>query len=109
MTAGEKTMGYENAIAELEAEWSPDDGFFWRIRQGNFSPSDFERALKKISAINIGEDADVPRRVVSLLWYIPLFMQWQVERVQENKGDLKAYATAITKMTNEIERLLGVP
>lgn len=102
-------MGYENSIAELEAEWSPDDGFFWRIRQGQFRTIDFERALKKVSAISIEEDADVPRRLVSLLWYIPLFMQWQVERVQESKGDVKAYTTAITKMTNEIERLFGVP
>ena len=102
-------MNYEKEIEALESEWSPEDGFFWRVRQGHFAPSDFERALKKISAINIGEDADVPRRVVSLLWYIPLFMQWQVERVQENKGDAKAYTTAITKLTNEIERLLGVP
>jgi hypothetical protein len=102
-------MSYEKEIAALESEWSPEDGFFWCVRQGHFTPSDFERALKEVSAISIEEGADVPRRVVSLLWYIPLFMQWQVERVQENKGDVKAYTTAVTKMTNEIERLLGVP
>lgn len=102
-------MSYEKEIEALESEWSPDEGFFWRVRQGHFNPNDFERALKKVSAITIEEDAEVPRRVVSLLWYIPLFMQWQVERVQENKGDVKAYDVAITTMTNEIERLLGVP
>jgi hypothetical protein len=102
-------MSYEKEIEALESEWSPEDGFFWRVRQGHFNANDFERALKKVSAINIEEDADVPRRVVSLLWYIPLFMQWQVERVQENKGDVKVYTAAITTMTNEIERLLGVP
>jgi hypothetical protein len=102
-------MAFENAITSLEAEWSPEDGFFWRIRQGHFSTSDFEKALKKVAAISISEEADLPRRLVSLLWYIPLFMQWQVERVQEQKGDVRAYATSITTMTNEIERLLGVP
>jgi hypothetical protein len=102
-------MSYENEIDALESEWSPEDGFFWRVRQGHFIPSEFERALKKVSAISIAEGADVPRRVVSLLWYIPLFMQWQVERVQESGGDVAAYAKAITTMTNEIERLLGVP
>jgi hypothetical protein len=102
-------MSYEKEIDTLESEWSPEDGFFWRVRQGHFTTSDFERVLEKVSAISIEEDADVPRRVVSLLWYIPLFMQWQVERVQENRGDVKAYMTAITTMTNEIERLLGVP
>lgn len=102
-------MSYEKEIDVLESEWSPEDGFFWRIRQGHFSPSDFDRALKKVSSVNIEENAVVPRRVVSLLWYIPLFMQWQLERVQENKGDVTAYTAAITTMTNEIERLLGVP
>lgn len=102
-------MSYEKDIEALESEWSPEDGFFWRVRQGHFAPNDFERALRKVLAINIAEDANVPRRVVSLLWYIPLFMQWQVERVQENKGDVTAYAKAITAMTNEVERLLGVP
>lgn len=102
-------MSYENDIDALESEWSPEDGFFWRIREGHFAVNDFERALKKISAITIAEEADVPRRIISLLWYIPLFMHWQVERVHENKGDVKAYGQAIVRMTTEIERLLGVP
>ena len=33
----------------------------------------------------------------------------QVERVQESRGDVPAYTKAITAMTNEVERLLGVP
>ncbi len=102
-------MSYEKEIDALESEWSPEDGFFWRVRQGHFNPNDFERALKKLATITMAEDADVPRRLVSLLWYIPLFMQWQVERVQENKGDVNAYMAAITKMTNEVERVLGMP
>lgn len=100
---------YEKEIEALESEWSPEDGFFWRVRQGNFSTGHFQRALKTLSAISIPEDADLPRRVVSLLWYIPLFMQWQVERVQETRGDVAAYTKAITAMTNEVERLLGTP
>jgi hypothetical protein len=102
-------MSYQKEIEALESEWSPEGGFFWRIRQGQFSNDEFQRALKKVSAISIAEDADVPRRVVSLLWYVPIFMHWQVERVQENNGDVTAYSKAITTMTNEIERLLGVP
>jgi hypothetical protein len=36
-------------------------------------------------------------------------MHWQVARIHENKGDVAGYSKAITMMTNEIERLLGVP
>lgn len=102
-------MNHERDTGALESEWSPEDGFFWRIRQGEFAASDFDRALAKVSAICIREDAVLPRRLVSLLWYIPLFMQWQVERVQEKGGDMRAYVSAVTKMRNEVERLLGVP
>jgi len=102
-------MNYAKAIDALEAEWAMDSGFFWRIRHGIFVPGDFERALGKVSAIRIGENNEIPRRLVSLLWYAPLFMVWQVERVQEHSGDRPAYETAIARMTKEIERLLGVP
>jgi hypothetical protein len=105
----EVVMSYEIEIEILESEWSTDDGFFWQIRQGCFNVGAFERALKKVAAISIAEDFDLPRRLVSLLWYIPLFMEWQVERILENNGDMVAYTKAITIITNEIERLLGVP
>jgi hypothetical protein len=102
-------MSYETEILALESEWSPEGGFFWEVREGHFEPVAFERALGKVRSIVIEEDAVVPRRVVSLLWYIPLFMHWQVERVRERGGDVVAYVGAITTMTNEVERLLGVP
>jgi hypothetical protein len=102
-------MSCEKEIEAIESEWAKEDGFFWRIRQGHFVSSDFSRALNKVSAIAVSDDDDLPRRIVSLLWYVPLFMQWQVERVQANKGDLNAYASAVIQMTNEVERILGVP
>ncbi|MBI5500709.1 MAG: hypothetical protein HY907_10745, partial [Deltaproteobacteria bacterium] len=77
--------------------------------QGQFEPAVFRRVLQKVASLSIGEDAQLPRRIVSVLWYIPLFMHWQVERIQEGGGDTAAYAKAISEMTNEIERLLGVP
>jgi hypothetical protein len=109
VSTGEKTMSYESAIGELESEWSAEGGFFWRIRQGQFVAEDFKRALKKVSAISIPEEAELPRRLVSLLWYVPVFMHWQAERVKESRGDVAGYTKAVTSMTNEIERLLGVP
>ena len=50
-----------------------------------------------------------PRRLVSLLWYMPLFLTWQTERLRELGGDLGAYVHAVSSITNEIERILGTP
>ncbi|NVB83603.1 MAG: hypothetical protein HOV81_34835 [Kofleriaceae bacterium] len=101
-------MEYERVVELLESEWS-DDGFYSHIRDGRFDPAEFARALDKIKSLSFDEDAALPRRVVSLLWYLPLLMQWQRERVRDAGGDTAAYGKAIDLMTNEIERLLGVP
>lgn len=100
---------YERQIESLESEWSPGDGFFWHLREGRFSAVRFDVLLKKIMSISVPENAALPRRFVSLLWYMPIFMHWQIERVRENGGDDVAYQRAIGLMTAQIERLLGVP
>ena len=51
----------------------------------------------------------LPRRVVSLLWYIPAFLGWQRDRVAEAEGDLDALDRAEVEIRNELERILGVP
>lgn len=102
-------MNQEHLIRTLESEWEPEQGFFWRVRQGVFSEADFQRALSKVSSIEGFENELIERRLVSLLWYIPIFMHWQKDRVLEKGGDGEAYAKAIAAMTNQVERLLGVP
>ena len=102
-------MNYKEEISTIEDEWRPEDGFFWRVREGLFYEEEFIRVMNKLRAISIPDDADLPKRLVSLLWYVPIFMTWQIERVGENGGDTAAYMKATTTMSNEIERLLGVP
>jgi hypothetical protein len=100
---------FENAIAELESFWEPDKGVFWQLRQGNFVESELRRFLAWIGRLQVEEEVALPRRLVAMLWYLPLFMQWQTDRVRTAGGDLAAYSRAITEVTNELERILGVP
>ena len=102
-------MNQERLIRNLEFEWETEHGFFWQLRQGAFSEEDFQRAFGRISSIPDFENSMIDRRVVSLLWYVPLFMQWQSDRILVNGGNAEAYRKAVTAMTNEVERLLGVP
>lgn len=62
-----------------------------------------------IEAMAIPENALVPKRAVSLLWYLPSFLIWQKERVRDCGGDVAAYDTFIVDVHNAIERALGVP
>jgi len=102
-------MNINDFINAIETEWEPDSGFFWKVRQGDFDRQGYTRTLSKLQAMTIDANRDLPRRLVSVLWYIPLFMSWQVERVREAGGDDKDYQIAITAATNEVERLLGTP
>lgn len=96
-------------IGPLEAEWELDTGFFWKLRQGEFEQTDFRRALAVVGALKLSEGGVLPRRVVSLLWYIRIFMVWQEARLIESGHDLQAYQAAASQLTEEIERLLGIP
>jgi hypothetical protein len=102
-------MNSMDLISSLAAEWEPDTGFLWKARQGEFDAGGFERTLAKLRAETIDENAEIPRRLVSLLWYIPLFLSWQVDRLREANGDVKSYLRAVAAITNEVERLLGTP
>lgn len=99
----------ENFIKSIESEWEPEEGFFWKIRQGIFEDAEGRRALSKVAAVPTLTDQAIPGRLVSVLWYVPIFMEWQIDRVRENGGNISEYTVAISKFTNEIERILGVP
>ena len=99
----------ERFIGSIESEWEPETGFFWKIRQGEFRKDEFDRALAKFAAVPGMSGEPLPARLVSVLWYVPIFMQWQIDRVRERGGDLPAYEIAMAQLGNEVTRILGVP
>jgi hypothetical protein len=102
-------MELKTLVANVESEWAPETGFFWRLRQGTFEPAALHRALSVVAAVPTPIDQEIPIRLVSVLWYIPIFMEWQTPRVREGGADMTEYAVATNKFIAEIERILGVP
>jgi hypothetical protein len=102
-------MKYDRAIRMLESQWEPENGFLWKLRQGQFIEEEYLSFCDELSSLSIAEDENIPVRLVSLLWYVPLFMDWQKQRVEECGGDRDDYSKAVSSITNEVERLLGVP
>jgi hypothetical protein len=102
-------MAHENLVSSIESEWEPEDGFFWSIRGGHFRKAEFDRALKKFAALPAESGDPLPARLVSLVWYAPLFMHWQIDRVRELGGDPAEYENAMNQISAEVERVLGVP
>jgi hypothetical protein len=97
------------SVSSLEREWDFDTGFFGLLRRGEFDPESFNRLVETLGSTGFDDDKLINRRAVSLLWYMPLFMSWQRERVQENGGDLAEFDNATTLVQNLVEGILGVP
>ena len=102
-------MDNASVIANLEREWEFESGFFGRLRRGEFDRASLNRLIRTLDLIDPQGDTVVNRRVVSLLWYMPIVMGWQVDRVQESGGDIAELDKAITQVQYSVERILGVP
>jgi hypothetical protein len=103
-------MNNQELIALIEAEWDLDNGFFGALRQGQFDQSRYSRCMRALEHVHhqVRNAEDISRRLVSLVWYIPQFMNWQTERV---KGSVAAQV--YQRVTNEfqtiVQEILGVP
>lgn len=95
-------------IEQLEVEWNTN-GFFDRVRNGDYDGGRGQAVLTVLRAIKIGEEDMVPKRLVSLLWYLPSFLSWQTERIAEKGGDLVAYERFVTEVEATLQGVLGVP
>lgn len=98
-------MTTEQIIEKLEEYWDLG-GFLYQIRHGNFQPEAGSDFLTFLHEIKISEDALVPKRLLSLLWYLPIFLEWQSEHVTKNGND---YEQFITETCNILEQVLGIP
>ncbi|MFN7167575.1 MAG: hypothetical protein ACK4NV_11030 [Pannonibacter sp.] len=98
----------EIIIRQLEVEWDLD-GFFHRLRAGDFDAARSLTVLEMLRSIKTDETQLLPRRLVSLLWYLPSFLDWQTERVAERNGDMDAYRHFCVQAFNALEDILGTP
>ena len=91
------------------AEWDMPDGFFYRLRQGEFDREAFNVVLELLSSTDVGDVDQLPTGFVSVLWYAPIFMTWQRERVEASGFSATEYERASNSVLGEVERILGVP
>jgi len=99
----------KEVIRRIEAEWNIESGFFGKLRRGVYDPPGYARVKEILAGIDLGKSLVVDRRLVSLLWYLPLFMLWQHERVSEKGESISELRSATDAVEAEIERILGVP
>jgi hypothetical protein len=69
-------------LPELEAAWEPDTGFLGCLRAGTFDRVLFGDFITTLMRVRVAEEDLLPARFVTLLWFIPPFMEWQTEQLE---------------------------
>jgi hypothetical protein len=101
-------MDYHKFIDHMEVEWD-EGGFFEKIRNGNYDSSRANYIIDLICSLETNGQDFLPKRLISLIWYIPIFLDWQVDRVTEQGGDTIAFDKFRTNILNKLQDALGVP
>jgi hypothetical protein len=94
-------------VSDLEAEYDQEYGFLGLLRGGHFDTRARDRFLSLLESIDVSDSVRLERRLVSLLWYLPLFLQWQERRLDDKER--MAVHEVINRVTSQLERILGVP
>lgn len=95
-------------IKLLVNEWDLELGSLGKLRSGTFDGEGFQRLHSLLESIEV-KGSSIDRRLVSLIWYIPLFMSWQIERVREKRGNVEELEDTIERILGVLHKVLGVP
>jgi len=97
----------------LEKEWLTEAGFFFRVRDGDYDVDQGEAVCKLLEGIKLPDDgpADrrLERRLVSGLYFIWTYMEWQNAIVEKKGGDIKRYVSLTTRMRQAVMKILECP
>lgn len=85
------------------------DDLFTAIRGGNFDSNSADQFCEDLDQVQVGLDSMIDRDFVRLVWFLPIFLESQINRVREKGHDGVCYDSFINKVTNILHRLLGVP
>jgi hypothetical protein len=95
-------------LDELEAAWELETGFLGCLRGGVFDRTLYGAFVTTLMRVRVEEGDVLPARFLTLLWFIPPFMEWQTEQITTTLP-LAEYRLAQARIQQQLERILGTP
>ena len=102
-------------IEDLDKEWEIPNGFFYKSRAGIMDEQGY---LRVIAALEKGEkliatcpeEKHIDRDFVKAIWFLPLFLTWQEDRIKANGFPVEIYMGQwIARIEQIVESILGSP
>lgn len=92
----------------LDEAWDEESGFLGKLRFGKFDPDAGEAYVALLSRIPpIGETVEA--RLVQLIWFAPMFIEWQLERAAKSEDELRQLTRIATQVHEAVSNILGIP
>ncbi|GAA1965254.1 hypothetical protein [Kitasatospora viridis] len=98
----------EELLDQLDEAWDDEDGFLGKLRSGTFDPEAGDAYVALLGRIPQPGDV-IDARLVQLIWFAPLFMEWQTERLALTEPEDKQLARIATLVQESVENILGIP
>ncbi|MFE5007595.1 MULTISPECIES: hypothetical protein [unclassified Streptomyces] len=96
-------------LEALDLAWDAEDGVLGKLRDGRFDAALAEGYVRLLHGIEIEEGAALHADFVRLVWFAPLFSEWQIPRVAANGGDAQEASNFSDKIRERVMELLGAP
>ncbi|WP_371479166.1 hypothetical protein [Kitasatospora sp. NBC_00315] len=98
----------EELLELLDAAWDDESGFLGKLRSGQFDLDAGEAYVALLSQIpQPGEMID--SRLVKLIWFAPMFIEWQMERAARGADEARQLTRIATQVHETVAGILGTP
>lgn len=96
-------------LEALDGAWGEESGYLGMLRYGRFSEEAGEKLLALLDSIEVGEGERLHPDFVRLVWFAPLFAEWQTERAVERGADQEKVALVADRLRERLMEILGTP
>jgi hypothetical protein len=96
-------------LEALDSAWDDESGFLGMLRAGRFAESAGEELLVLLESIEIQEGERLHPDFVRLVWFAPLFAEWQIDRAAERGADRQAVQRISDLLRERLMEILGTP
>lgn len=96
-------------LEALDLAWDRDEGFLGRLRMRDFSEKLGNAYVELLQGIEIPEGERLHPDFVRLVWFVPLFTEWQREGAIDQGADAAALDRIINLIRERVLVILGSP